>query len=182
MAINSVDDVFEVAPTAGGRATNAIIEVKDMLKKWMPQVIDKVRDDVGISIPKPKGYYLAGTEIKGDWPNVVVGFSVQCSPMAGLGRVDQDHVSIVAYYAYHRIESEVQLLNCLDGCYWIRNIISCNRGYHCNADGLPCWKGLEPEGIVPSPQGFPHFQGMAYQCRVWQPGDKMQGRSWWSIG
>lgn len=180
MAI-TLDDIFAKAPTAGGRATTAIVEVKDLLEQWLPSVLDRVNNEAGISIPKPKGYYIAGTKINNEWPNVIVGFSVAGSPMAGLGRVDQDHVSLAAYMAYHRIESEQQILSCLDACFWMRNIIMCYRGYHQNSAGLPCWKGLITGGIQPSPQRFPNFEGMAYNFQAWQPGDKTDGRNYWSV-
>jgi len=180
MAI-TLDDIFAKAGSAGGRATTAIVEVKDLMEEWLPQVLARVNSECNISIPIPKGYYIAGTKITTEWPNVIVGFSVQSSPMAGLGRVDQDHVSLAVYMAYHRIESEQQVLSCLDACFWMRNIIMSFRGTHLNAAGLPCWKGLITGGIQQSPQRFPNFEGLAYQFQAWQPGDKMDGRSYWSL-
>lgn len=178
----TLDDIFAKSPSTGGRATNVVIEVKNLLQKWLPQVLERANDESDISIPIPRGYYIAGTPVNSEWPNVMIGFSVATSSLAGVGRVDQDHVSVAAYIAYQRLQSEQELLSCLDTCYWMRSIIMAYRGVHFDQNGLPCWKGIESEGIQSGPKRFPDYEGMAYQFRAWQPGDVTAGRSYWKVG
>ena len=159
------------------RAAPALLETKRLMEEFLPPVLARANTEFDLSIPMPKAYHLAGTKLGSQWPVVVVGFSVEMSPLAL--RVDQDHVHIACYMAYGQIESETQLLNCLDACYWMRNIVMAHRGAHFDPDGIVCWKGIETGGIQRAPQRFPDYEGLAYQFRAWQPGDHQQGRSYW---
>lgn len=170
MAYPTINEIFTAAPSAGGRPTLVLMEVLYIMRKYLPDVLTRVNTRENLDIPLPQNYGFAGASLGHKYPILTVGMASSRSEL-GL-RVNQDDNHITVNYLYDQIASPRQVLDAIEACNWIGNIMHKFVGTHNNADGMRVWNQLKPGGIVAVVFDKGNTEGFAYQFQAWQPGQK----------
>ena len=175
--ILTLDKIFDVAPTCGGRMSNAVAEAHRLMKTYLNPALARCNAQYGTKLAPMQGFTLAGTKLSENYPQCVTGYASQGEGLAV--RVDQEWVTLSISIMYGHIENEKLLLDCMDACYWVRAIMQSCRGKHADLLNRPCWNSLKTGSIMPG-QHENGAQGALYQVTAWQPGDATNKRNYFA--
>lgn len=161
----SVADILTGAPTAGGRVSIALAEIKRRLEALLPGVVAEMNDREGwdeddTKIRVPANYYAGPVDDSENVTNAVLMAAASDSQVVG-PQGFKGVYSIVIYSVDKRTNSETQYLRNWDRVELIRAVMKPFLVGCVNADGRQCWKVLQPASIEWIPEEFEQYSGIA---------------------